>query len=130
MGTSYTPPSGLKEVASTGVDGYALPSSGQPVVLEWTAPNDGKLHAVVIVGSEIITTAITGGVIEASWTCGGQNIIRYLNGGTIAAGGYSLAIDNPPNNNLAIDPGSTVEVKITQPISAGAGTVYIKILAD
>ena len=56
----YQPGRPFREVATTGPNGFAL-QNGTPTILEWTAPNDGKLHVVLTALLVVVTNPETGG---------------------------------------------------------------------
>lgn len=115
---------GLVLQAATAAAGFAL-QNATPSILTWTAPADGNNHRVVIVCSEHVTSAITGGVVQASITTpdGGAGVIaNSLLGGGVAAGFRA-----PAFSGIVVESGSTVTIEQTTAMTAGAATVWAEI---
>ena len=111
-----------QNVASTGTSGYAL-TSGTGTILSWTAPNDGKLHAMQIYTLLRVTSATTGGDLQITFTDPSNNSKNsdwlYANR-TLDA--YSA--DYPQWMHVLVKPGGTVTLTQNSGLTAGAGTIW------
>lgn len=109
--------------AATPEAGFAL-QNGTPTIISWTAPNDGNQHRAAIFGSAVVTSAQTGGALQATFTPpGGAAHSISLGGGGLTAGSYSLAA----TVNVTVAPGTTVSVSQASAQTVGAATVNAEI---
>jgi hypothetical protein len=104
--------------AETPAAGFPLVNA-TPVILQWKAPGDGKLHHVFLSLAVVVTTLEAGGLIQASLTLDGQGFGESLVNANAAPG-------LQPNffGGWCIDPGSTFEVIQGSALTAGAATLY------
>jgi hypothetical protein len=119
---------GMVVQAATPLTGFAL-QNGTPNILQWTAPNDGKLHWVFIATYLRVTSAETGGQVNISWTdpSGNGTATGLLNGGkgTGATGSDSSSW----SVNIAVQPGTTVTLLQATALTGGAATLWAQIWA-
>ena len=118
---------GLKRVATTGDAGFAL-ENGTPTIVEWTAPDDGKLHSAIITGSVNVTAAETGGQVIAELVIGGSaSAGQQLNGGGETGTGFY-----PPSSPIVftVRAGDTIRLVQSSALTAGAALVYAEIWAN
>jgi len=110
----------LTKVADTGTSGYTLANS-TPVIISWTAPNDGNLHYVSWGMYLSVTSAETGGNIITSI----QGLYSIGNGfgGGLAVGNYVAG------TNTVVPPGSTFQIKQSVALTAGASVLSAQIWA-
>lgn len=107
-------------LATTGPNGLAL-QNATPTIASWQAPNDGNLHHVDCAAHQNVTTLETGGAVTLSWTCGGVAFTKALFTGGSAAGQQVIS------QSVVCDPGSTVSIKQTSALTAGAAKVWASI---
>lgn len=108
--------------AATPVAGFAL-QNGTPTILSWTAPNDGKLHRVVIIASETANAAAAGGTIGIAMVApDGTAGTPQIFGGTPGAGFHNMSF--PVYN---IQAGSTFSIVQTAALTAGVATIWAEI---
>lgn len=115
--------SGLALQAVTPQAGFAL-QNGTPVIVSWTAPNDGQQHYFQFGGSRNVTVLEVGGQITLTFTPpGGAAQVTIV----IAAGGSGVgdAILNPEIG--VIGPGTTVTLQQTSALTSGACMVSAAI---
>jgi hypothetical protein len=117
--------------ATTGLAGFAM-VNGTPVILSWTAPNDGNLHRFIIYARLIITVATTGGQVFAlvqnvSLPGAQNNAGAALFGATGGAGDYFLGKNNQSDFKGILGPGESIQVVQTTALTGGAGVVYAEI---
>ena len=110
--------------ATTGEAGFAL-QDATPVILSWTAPNDGNLHRTTVASIISISAAITGGQIRVE---------AYPPDGAGLASSTIYTGTNGPFSAFAtftpvftIGPGTTVQVVQTSAVTAGAATLWAEI---
>lgn len=113
--------SGPSLVATTGASGVAL-TNGYQNIVTWTAPNDGNLHTVTLIGDMNVTSTLTGGGVSLQFTtpAGTVTYTNFLNNGVV---GDHQSSTQP----LLVKAGSEVILYQTSPMTAGAATVYIEI---
>lgn len=117
---------GFARVATTGIAGFTLGNS-TPNVLTWTAPSDGAIHMFVVLSVVHVTSAETGGTIQVIFQSpisgAGNHFSQLLAGGlgTDAGGQTGTTIFG------LVQPGSTVTVQQTTPLTAGAATAWLEI---
>lgn len=109
-------------LAQTAPGGFAL-QNGTPVLLSWTAPNDGKQHRVAFVCQQFTTAAQTGGQVNISGTDPLGNTFSF---GALAAGAGAGAHVNTNSWDL-ISPGTTVQLVQTTALTAGASIVCAEL---
>ena len=115
---------GLPITAETSATGVAL-INGTQTILTATVPNDGKVHQLAPNVIKTVTTALTGGTVTMSWTNAAGVVSSYKMTGT-AVSGYYLSPASTVNTTLK--PGTTVTLKQTTAMTAGAAKVYAKIV--
>lgn len=110
----------LATTATNNPNGFAL-QNGTPVILSWTAPNDGQLHRVSLFSTLDATSAETGGIISLTYTApdgNGGSAQIYPGGQTgVHTGGVDM---------IVIKPGSTVSLVQTA-LTAGAAVLWAEI---
>lgn len=118
---------GFTKVATTGATGFAL-QNGTPTILDWTAPNDGNIHRVVVVSYEAVTSSTTGGQVE----------LQILNPSIVVEQGIVIYPASPVQyqyinpafpNSLLVPAAYIVKIGQTSALTAGAATVYAEIWA-
>jgi hypothetical protein len=114
----------LIKQAQTAAAGTAL-VNGTPNILQWTAPNDGKLHAFILTVMLLVTVTEVGGVLNLSWTSGGQT----LNVQVIAGGQPPSATNVSPVIGQA-DPNTTVTLQQTSALTSGTATAFATLLGE
>ena len=109
--------------ATTGVSGYVL-QNATPVVLSWTAPNDGQLHRAMVITSMDVTSAQTGGAIGAEVTLpdGTSGFPGLVQGGQGVGFNYTAF-----PIIYHVGPGTTVTVSQTTAMTAGAAKLWAEI---
>jgi hypothetical protein len=109
-------------LATTGEAGFAL-QNATPTILTWTAPSDGQLHRVFVIGNAHVTSAETGGGVQLSFNLpdGLAATSQILNSG-LAAGNQ-----NGNFQTKTVGPGSTVSVSQSSALTAGAATFWGEI---
>ena len=123
-------PIGDSVKASTPAAGFAL-QNGTPVIITWTAPNDGKLHPVLVVAALDVTVAETGGAVGVTVAAGaGLGVTNPIFAGGKGIGNYQGADSGVPDTNLVLGPGQTVTVAQTSALTLGAATVFAQIIAS
>lgn len=114
--------SGLQLQASTGTAGYAL-VSGAGTILSWTAPDDGNLHRALVMCAAVVTSAQTGGQVDANWTSPGNVSVGWGIIPPASGTGWNYSLSFPP---ILVAPGTTLTVT-QEAMSAGAVTVWAEI---
>lgn len=117
---------GLTLLATTGAAGYAL-VNGTGNILTWTAPNDGALHRVFVFATKHVVTTETGGQVQTALTLPDGFAVSGVG---IFTGGQGAGIQTPSttgNSALFAEAGTTVTVKQTSALSAGASTLWAEI---
>ena len=114
---------GLALQKSTGPAGFAL-QNGTPTILSWTAPSDGQLHRIFVIGSGVATVAETGGGVNVNYALPNGNVTPFpllIPGGQGAgyiAAGYVAAI---------VGSGAVVTVQQGSALTAGAAILWAEI---
>lgn len=113
----------LGVLATTGDVGFPL-QNATPTILTWTAPNDGNLHRVIVVGELVVTSIQTGGAVSLNFTDpGGTARIR-----TVWAGGLAAGYNNVPVGlQQVVEPGSTVTITQSSAQTVGAATMWLEM---
>lgn len=111
-------------LAATPDAGFAL-QNGTPVILSWTAPDDGQLHRVSAICSIVISAAETGGVVAWEFTAPDGTAAGYdvSTGGQGTGWDYSSAAAHP----AVIKAGSTATLTQTSALTAGAAKIWAEI---
>ena len=112
----------FRKVAGTSAAGFQLTDS-TPVILAWTAPNDGELHSFLVNFRMRNTVQQTGGKVVFSF--GDSDQVINLNAGSEAGIDHE---NETPNTWLAL-PGEVITVQQIDPLTSGDGTVYCQIWA-
>lgn len=117
-------------LATTGPNGFAL-QNATPIILSWTAPADGQWHLVSMPGNINVTSPMTGGGIVLNALNPG---IDAGTGGLDWPGGYP-AVSTLQFGSflyglqaLLVQPGQTVQLTQSIPLTAGAATVYTSLV--
>lgn len=105
--------------------GFAL-QNGTPTILSWTAPNDGQLHRFQIIPSADVTSTMTGGQVNATWTYPDGN----GDGGGLVSGGQVAGNNGANFISRIIAAGSTVTIKQTSALTGGAAKMWAEIWAS
>lgn len=110
--------------AATPVAGFAL-QNATPTIISWTAPNDGNQHRILVISSQHVTVAETGGKIQLNCSLpDGSAAIPPLFGGTSGTG---LSVNNI---GVIVEAGATVTITQNTALTAGAATVWAEIWAS
>lgn len=116
---------GLTLRAATPAAGVAL-VNGTPVILTWTAPADGKLHRVIVVGQVQVTGAETGGAVRMTTANPAVTGSPF----TIEAGAHAgLAYYPLTAQQLTVQPGETVSITQTA-LTGGSALLFAEIWAS
>lgn len=116
----------LQLVATLGLAGAAK-QNGTPIFLSYTFPNDGQMHRFIVLASEQVTVAETGGGVGLNLTVPGgavQNAGTALFAGAKTIGGYHAS------DGGLVQAGSVLQVDQSAALTAGACTVWAEIWAD
>lgn len=99
--------------------------NGTPNIVTWAIPNDGHVHRHLIIASESVISAMTGGVVTVNFQDPNGDFFTYtLFNGSVASPGFNGSEFTYP---VICKPGSTVFVSQASPLSAGAATVWAEI---
>lgn len=109
-------------LATTGPSGTAL-TNGTPTILSWTAPNDGQMHRILVLGNLVVSSALTGGQITASNTPPGGAV----NSPVLAAAGSGAGTHGLTQVSGVVQAGTTVTVQQGSAVTAGAATLLAEI---
>lgn len=115
----------LNLVATTGINGFAL-QDGTPTILSWTAPDDGNMHRAIFYLNLHVTSALTGGIINANWN--GPDDAGYQV--QIANGGYGQGTDVGSPIVAIVGSGKTVTISQATAITQGDAIVWAEIWAS
>lgn len=111
-------------VATTGIVGFNLAATSGDIIT-WTAPNDGNMHRVMTIVEMHVTSALTGGQVQA--------VHNPPDGGSynaqIIAANSAAGYHNISNPVYLVAPGGTFAVHQGSGVSAGAGVVWAEIWA-
>jgi hypothetical protein len=117
----------MTNVAATSAAGYTL-VNGTGTILSWTAPNDGALHRVMVVGTLHVTSAETGGTINVNFTApdgtSGANQALF----SASHGGGVFGPDKP--GTLIVQAGTVVSVQQGSALTVGAAVLWAEIWAS
>lgn len=115
---------GFRLVADTGAAGFAL-QNGTPVILSWTAPNDGRQHSVMVMGGVHCTSAATGGAVNYTGTRPDGSVANV----TVVTAGQVLGSTAGLSHNDVIEAGTTVTLNQSSALTAGAELVFATLWA-
>ena len=96
--------------------------NGTPTIVSWTAPNDGAEHRAMVVVSEDITVAATGGAVGWTFTAPDGSAATP----TLIAGGQATGAHHATDMAI-VGPGTTVTIKQSGALTIGAGVVWAEI---
>jgi hypothetical protein len=129
LGSNGTAPGwtpALNQVATTGLTGYALINgTGNITGLSWTAPNDGALHRVMLVGAVVASGSPAGGAIVVSSTDPSDTARAAQAAFSAPSSGYNF----PTEGFYLIYPNTTFQVKQNSALTAGSATLYCDLWA-
>ncbi len=113
---------GFALLASTGAGGYTL-GAAAGTILSWTAPDDGNMHVVLVMATLHVTSAETGGALDAAFTTpdGGTAGANQFLGQNLAAGFH------PANQSYIIEAGSTFTLSQGTALTAGAAVLWAEL---
>lgn len=113
-------------VASAGINGFTL-QNATPNILSWTAPSDGQVHRVILIGEIHVTSAETGGAVSfnAAYPDGSTSFSATVVGAGAGAGFHGLT-----NSSFLVQPGQTVTVQQTTALTLGASVLFIEMWAS
>jgi hypothetical protein len=115
----------MSKVADTGEAGYQL-ADATGTILSWTAPDDGQLHAFLVIGAVVVTSTETGGAIQSSYSPPGSGgHTASLDSGAHGAGTFGMTA----GSGGVVAPGSTVTVTQNTALTGGAATAFAQIWA-
>ena len=113
--------------AETSATGVAL-IDGTQTILSVAVPNDGKVHTILAaVFVKDVTAALTGGLVRFHWTPGPTSTPTTQGTARTTVATYYLSLVQA-NTNMSLKPGTTVTLKQTTAVTAGAATIYAKIV--
>ena len=118
----------LQKVASTGTAGYTYINGTGPI-LSWTAPNDGQMHRVLLIGQiRSITVPQTGGAIVMSmeYPDGSGAPSPSVNAGGNGTGGFHAF----SNSVFLIQPGSTITLQQSTAQTTGSTVLWAELWAS
>lgn len=123
---------GLAIVASTPANSPGVPLiNGTQTILEWIAPNDGKLHIALIACELIVTATMTGGECGFHWT-GYNGYEHFWNdfANDVGPQQYYIGTDsNGPIGFFSVQPGGNVIISQDTALTGGAASVIASIAA-
>lgn len=112
----------LQRQATTALAGAAL-VNGTETITEWTAPDDGQAHRVMVMATIDVTQATTGGLITVTYTAPDGTAGTH----TLFPAGQTAEVTGGNLINPVIAPGSTVTVAQASAMTAGAAVVWAEI---
>ena len=115
-------------VATTAATGFAL-QNGTPTILSWTAPDDGKMHRVDVVGYAHVTTAMTGGEVDVNYTPPDGTVTYYVALNSGDGTGNQLFSSSGGGVSFLVKANTTVSLAQFAALTAGAATVYAQMWA-
>ncbi len=119
-------PAGIPITAETSATGVAL-INGTQTILTVTVPNDGNMHTIVSAWAiKDVSAALTGGAVSISWTPY-KGTVQTLTDSASTALVYETNVVFT-SAITSLKPGTTVTVKQTTAMTAGAAKVYAKIV--
>ncbi len=113
---------GFALLASTGAGGYTL-GAAAGTILSWTAPDDGNMHVVLVMATLHVTSAETGGALDAAFTTpdGATAGANQFLGPNLAAGFY------PVTQSYIVQAGSTFTLSQASALTAGASVLWAEL---
>lgn len=116
----------LQLVATIGLTPFAK-QNGTPILLSYTFPNDGQMHRFMVIASEHVTVAETGGGVGLNLNVPDGTA---QNAGTaLFAGAKTIGAYHATDAGL-VQAGSTLQVDQSSALTAGASVVWAEIWAD
>jgi hypothetical protein len=125
--TSRTNLAVLGLVATTGLSGVAL-VNGTPVILTWTAPNDGNMHRLIAIGLVGVAVAETGGQVNVVYT-DMNGVAQNSVLATAGLGTGSTQINNAGRQLILVPPNGTVQIKQASALTSGTATLWCELWA-
>lgn len=124
----FTSTAGLTVKAATPAAGFAL-QNGTPTILTWNVPNDGLVHRFELSAVQHVTSAETGGGVNATFTApdGSAGTIFPFGAGTGI--GVSAPIGGA-QGPVEVQAGSVVSVVQGSALTVGAAVVFAAILGQ
>lgn len=116
----------MAKVAATALAGYTY-INGTSNILVWTAPNDGVMHRMLLIGQIRTITAQTGGQIQLTFTYPDGSATPNA---TINAGGSGVGFHGFTNQTFLVAPGTTVTLAQSTAQTAGSGTLWAEMWAS
>lgn len=108
---------------STGIDGFTL-QDATPVILSWTAPDDGQLHRAIVFGSIDIASTATGGSVNVSGQApDGSQVSEVMFSSGLTAGLHWPNFPYP----VIVGAGTTVTLVQSGALTAGAAVLWAEI---
>jgi hypothetical protein len=111
--------------ATTGAAGFAL-ANATPTIFQWTAPNDGNVHRIMLIAQLNVTSAETGGVVNLQFTdLQGNFQSRQTFAGALGTG---FTQGSSPMSFL-VQAGQTVFLAQSSALTLGLATVFAELWA-
>lgn len=109
-------------LAANAFAGFSL-QNGTPTILSWAAPNDGVMHRVHVMGTQHVTSAETGGTVNATCTLpdGTTGTFQLFASGA-GGGAHNLSFES-----YLIAPNTTFSVVQGSALTAGAAKVWFEL---
>lgn len=107
----------------------ATPFAGVPLingtqnVLTWTAPNDGVMHRVLVMGTQHVTSTETGGTINLGVTLPDGTAASFQ----LFASGAATGAHNLSFETYLVAPNTTVTISQATALTAGAAKVWFEL---
>lgn len=121
----YVPAAGSWSLlAGTPAGGYAL-QHGTPTLLSYTFPNDGNLHRAVVIANQTVSSVTTGGSVSVSWTAPDGTAGDWVALSQLNYTGWDDSVS--PTPPLLVKAGTTITVRQSTALTAGAATVWAEI---
>jgi len=115
------------KVAATPYAGVAL-INGTQSILSWTAPDDGKMHHILLGFMEDVTSVLTGGTVRFAIVLPDGTVYNLNVGAANAsAGPHANAVGQ---SAFLIQAGSTVLLSQVAAMTAGAALVWAEFYAS
>lgn len=116
---------GLTLLAATSLSGYAL-VNGTGTIISWTAPSDGALHRFIVFSNKVVTSTETGGQIQVAFTDAASVSVTTTPFGGGQGTGFQVS-GNTALGGCFVPAGTTVTVKQSSALTAGASTLWAEI---
>lgn len=111
-------------LGTTGINGFA-PQNGTPLIIAWTAPNDGALHRVSWNITKIIQSTETGGQVAVDFYAPDGT---YVSWGLYPGGaGAGYAYSQSPLLFPVVKPGTQVSIFQGTALTGGASKVWAEL---